>query len=322
MRKSLPQHASADSVADLAMERAWFTSRSRSGAVLITSANSGSLNYFKNMVCSLRTNAPDVVPHLIVWALDKDALEKLTELMLAVGRISFSIYYNPSQIFSNSHQPGGTGDYFAMMNSRSSFFSYLLSDIRIDFLFSDADVYYLSDPFTDPNLPFNISHPTPPATTYADIFTSPPDLTYSTDARAYYSLLADPFEGESRIPKICGGFFFARSTPATRKLWSIIHETSANDQWGVQALFHDQSVFDTILVDPLPLGISTRPATHPTASTTFPNSTTLLKVRILSQPSYRSALPAMDIPGPGGPETDRMTQVGRLSGGTGQYQRG
>ncbi|KAJ3070162.1 hypothetical protein HDU98_006803 [Podochytrium sp. JEL0797] len=258
------------------------------------------------MACSLRKNAPGVMPHLIVWALDADALEKLTVLMLALGHNSFSIYYNPSQIFSTSHQPGGTGDYYAMMNSRSSFFLYLLSDIRIDFLFSDADVYFLSDPFTDPNLPFNFCHPCPPPATECRPLTKPPDLTYSTDARAYFSLLADPFEGEARIPKICGGFFFARSTPASRKLWSHIHGTGANDQWGVQGLFHDEAVFDTILVDPLPVGISTRPITHPTASDTIVTTATLLKVRILSQPSYRSALPAMDIPGPGGPETDRM----------------
>ncbi|KAJ3059420.1 hypothetical protein HDU98_004560, partial [Podochytrium sp. JEL0797] len=172
------------------------------------------------------------------------------------------------------------------MNSRSSFFSYLLSDIRIDFFFSDADVYFLSDPFTDPNLPFNISNTSPLATTYVDVFISPPDLTYSTDARGYYSLLANPFEGEQRIPKICGGFFFARSTPATRKLWSRIPETGANDQWGTHYRWSE---------------------THPTASdTVFLNSKSLLKVRILSQASYRNALTLTEDPSPGGQETDRM----------------
>ncbi|ORY17721.1 hypothetical protein BCR33DRAFT_730995 [Rhizoclosmatium globosum] len=48
--------------------------------------------------------------------------------------------------------------------------------------------------------------------------------------------MVDPYEGNQRIPRICGGFFFIRSNERTIQLWKHMLEKGLNDQYGMEKL--------------------------------------------------------------------------------------
>ncbi|ORY29936.1 hypothetical protein BCR33DRAFT_724555 [Rhizoclosmatium globosum] len=87
--------------------------------------------------------------------------------------------------------------------------------LELNFIFTDLDVVYLKDPFVALNVPYGVSNVTVSSlvtpegnTTLASLFDLIPDIVYSTDARTFYHLMVDPYEGNERIPNICGGFVF------------------------------------------------------------------------------------------------------------------
>ncbi|KAJ3192497.1 hypothetical protein HK101_006387 [Irineochytrium annulatum] len=193
----------------------------------------------------------------------------------------FGIYYDASLSTKKAGLVNWAGDasgYDHMMDLRLDFFVRLTSTLGLNFLFSDADIYFLSNPFTDLNLP----HGVPPsllasnsssvapssAINGTDIYRATPDLIYSTDARSLYHLLRDPFEGEPRVPKICGGFFWARANSRSAALFSLLRSRRLNDQRGIVQLLNGDEL-EAVLVDPLPAGMRRRkpflPAARPIA---------------------------------------------------------
>ncbi|KAI8905227.1 hypothetical protein EDD86DRAFT_249428 [Gorgonomyces haynaldii] len=85
----------------------------------------------------------------------------------------------------------------------------------------------------------------------------PPDVVYSLDPRRALPFLRDPFESGSKVPKICGGLFYAKSTPKTIELYKHLESimtdpkmTSLNDQSGIDYIF--EHLMKTQLVGRLP----------------------------------------------------------------------
>ncbi|KAJ3158914.1 hypothetical protein HK101_001164, partial [Irineochytrium annulatum] len=178
----------------------------------------------------------------------------------AAGRRLFGIYYDEKLSTSTTSLVSGLfqlDNYLKMMELRLNLFVRLSTSLAQDFIFSDADIFYISDPFSDLNLPHGV--PDPNNRTSSNPYRDLPDLIYSTDARAPYHTLKDPYEGQRRIPKICGGFFFARANERTSRLYRTLRDLRLNDQWGVDALL-DGDAFEAVMVDPLPAGIKERKA--------------------------------------------------------------
>ncbi|KAJ3210344.1 hypothetical protein HDU67_005377 [Dinochytrium kinnereticum] len=220
---------------------------------------------------------------LVVWALDEDVAFRLIafreevvggDFVDSTGRVvgrpqrrwrtPLGIYFD-RKITTTPKYTTGAADlrtYFGITELRNYFYVRILDDIGINFAFTDADVFFLSDPFEDLNLPYGVRDHTNRTkkrhgkndgtkSFYRDF----PDLIYSTDARKPYHLLPDPYEGQTRIPHICGGFFFARSNPRTVRLFRTIRDFRMNDQWGIDYLLNE---IPSVLVDPLPAGLTKR----------------------------------------------------------------
>ena len=99
--------------------------------------------------------------------------------------------------------------------------------------------------------------------------------------------MLDPYEGEPRIPKICGGFFYARVNTRTKLVFNSLLAMRMNDQWGMNDLLNNY--FDSVMVDPLPLGIKSRKQ-RPQHARVANIAREALRVLILSQQSYMNAL--------------------------------
>ncbi|KAJ3159507.1 hypothetical protein HK101_001048 [Irineochytrium annulatum] len=174
------------------------------------------------------------------------------------NRALFGIYYDPTLSTSMTGLVNGLndgGNYYHMMSLRLNFFVRVSKTLGLNFIFSDADIYYIADPFSDLNLPYGVPDPLNRTTT--DYYRDLPDIIYSTDARGPYHTLSDPWEGQARIPKICGGFFFARANERTARLYTKLRDLNWNDQWGVDGLLNGD-MFEAVMVDPLPAGIKER----------------------------------------------------------------
>ncbi|KAI9344386.1 hypothetical protein BDR26DRAFT_932855 [Obelidium mucronatum] len=323
-----------------AAERDWWLRRQRQGAVLIASANAAVAKapLANNLLCSLAKNAPQAMDSLVVWATDAVAAAALVSLQQTTyANNSFAIYFDatidlPPAKADYNHNPS---HFFKLMDARNLFFEHLLGTLKLDFIFTDLDVVFSSDPFDDLNLPFGVSAKTveeikkihkipsnaneagPDALTSLSssesvsldlVWKSLPDVVYSTDSRDFFHNLYDPYEGNPRIPPICGGFFYIRANDRTHAMWSYIRLQNLNDQWGMDQLLNNkiastrnsntpltayqkenQRKFDAVLVDPLPAGIKERK--DPRRGDTIVNGTDIIRVRILSQAAYRSALP-------------------------------
>jgi len=98
----------------------------------------------------------------------------------------------------------------------------------------DADIVYFRDPWPEITIK------------------GEEDFIYSTDARDFYDNLNDPFEGLSSIPRICGGFFLAKSNKRTFKIFEDMMDVFslnplANDQTAMDNLLNSR---DSVLIDP------------------------------------------------------------------------
>ncbi|KAI8838665.1 hypothetical protein BC829DRAFT_37407 [Chytridium lagenaria] len=275
----------------------------------------------KNMVCSLLNVAPDLLDQIVIWALDEGLVAEILNWRKEILDGSFfdwtgrdeqslresmkrwktplGVYFEPDStaepVFASGTVDGHK--YLSMMNLRKSFFTRLLDSIGINMVFSDADTFYLANPFEDLNLPYGVPNPETrhEAASNIDWFKSEPekkflsdypDIIYSTDARKPYHLLNDPYEGEPHIPKICGGFFFVRSNPRTSRLYSTLLKSGGNDQWGLDNILNHEA--SSIMIDPLPAGIKSR---KPLNKTNIDSNWDPIRVRILSQLAYANAMP-------------------------------
>ncbi|KAJ3286159.1 hypothetical protein HDU79_006702, partial [Rhizoclosmatium sp. JEL0117] len=283
-------------------EKAWFTGRYRNGAVMLASANFGAANssILRNMICSLATNAPLALDALVIWATDSEAALHLTYISTTHYNSTFGVYfYNTSSAaLPTEFVTGSTnfGTYLKLMAGRNAFFARMVVALELNFIFTDLDVVYLKDPFVALNVPYGVSNVTVSSlvtpegnTTLASLFDLIPDIVYSTDARTFYHLMVDPYEGNERIPNICGGFFFIRSNERTIRLWNHMYAKGLNDQWGMIKLLNENtSGFDAVMVNPLPAGIESRK--DPRNEMEIGNGTEVIRVRILSQAAFRNAL--------------------------------
>ncbi|KAJ3058230.1 hypothetical protein HDU99_006906, partial [Rhizoclosmatium hyalinum] len=272
MRHSRPQVPVLyirDENSTIADEKAWFTGRYRNGAVMLASANFGAANssMLANMLCSLTRNAPLTLKALVIWATDIEAAHHLTNISTSHYNSSFGVYYYnttlPSTLSSGS---SNSGLYFQLMAGRNAFFEWMVSTLGLNFLFTDLDTVFLSDPFVALNIPYGISNVTFDSldapegnTSLGGLYDLIPDLVYSTDSRTFFHYMIDPYEGNQQIPRICGGFFYMRSNERTIRIWKHMKVTGLNDQWGLEKLLDDKtSGFDSVMVNPLPAGIESR----------------------------------------------------------------
>ncbi|KAJ3026158.1 UNVERIFIED_CONTAM: hypothetical protein HDU68_006114 [Siphonaria sp. JEL0065] len=324
-------------------EFGWFEKFRRGNAVLIASANAAVAKapIANNLLCSLSRNAPLAMKSLVVWATDSSAAQSLLALQQSqYANNSFAIYFDatldlPPSKADYKHDPDS---FFKLMDARNMFFEHLLGTLHLDFIFTDLDVVFTNDPFEDLNLPYGV----PPkivddvkgfhsvqsvrntsgiesfndlmqlaeedSVALGHVWHSLPDVVYSTDSRDFFHNLYDPYEGNPRIPPICGGFFFIRANGRTHAMWKYIRMQNLNDQWGMDQLLNNQIAskrnsntpltvsqkegrrrFDAVLVDPLPAGIEGRRDKRSPESVV--NGKEVIRVRILSQAAYRSALP-------------------------------
>ncbi|KAJ3120433.1 hypothetical protein HK100_012797 [Physocladia obscura] len=296
-----------------------------------------------NMLCSLRTNAPDAFSRLIVWATDAQAASSLVSTALSFAQqrsnqnqtesVSFAVYFDATLSLPPAHanyKANNRAPFFKLMQARNAFFLRILKQLNLNLLFTDMDLVFLANPIKDLNLPKGIpSLPSlrnsgiatennnddkesdldrvladlvPVDSLYSDV----PDMIYSTDTRDFFHNLNDPYERSPWIPKICGGFFFARSNPRTITTWEYMHIHNLNDQWGMDQLLNghiatirnsddrepsslaaQRRKFDAVLVDPLPAGLTSRKRDI----RKFIDAQAAIRVRVLSQAAYRAALP-------------------------------
>ncbi|KAJ3282301.1 hypothetical protein HDU79_010024 [Rhizoclosmatium sp. JEL0117] len=294
----------------LADEKSWFTGRYRNGAVMIASANFGAANssLLRNMICSLATNAPLALDALVIWAIDMEAAQLLSNMSTHSYNSSFGVYYYnytsslklpPSYVVTG----GDWQNYINFMAGRNPFFERMVGTLEINFIFTDLDVFYMEDPFVALNVPYGVSNVATTSLieptgndTLESLYDLMPDIAYSTDARTFYHLTIDPYEGNTKIPKICGGFFFIRANNRTSRLWTTMREQNLNDQWGMEKLLNNHALgFDSVLVNPLPAGLEKRK--DPRNGTDVVDGTQVLRIRILSQAAYRNALPFYTVAG-------------------------
>ncbi|KAJ3206084.1 hypothetical protein HDU67_008408 [Dinochytrium kinnereticum] len=298
-------------------ERRWWQARmDHHQTAFITSANTATFPYIENLICSLAAISPSLLEKLVVWALDEEAAGKLMGLGERISngefgggqwRAPIGVYYDAAKTGTKEFTSGkvNSGLYFGIVDLRREFYVHLLDTIGINFVFTDADTFFSADPFEDLNLPFGVSdvegrtgvsHQKPK--TVKDYYKDFPDLIYSTDARKPYRHLKDPYEGQTRIPKVCGGFFFARSNTRTVKMYRRILENRMNDQWGVDDLLNNH--LPAVLVDPLPAGLTKRQGDVKVGEGDP------LRVRILSQAAYSNALGEWAKPGSRGPGFEKL----------------
>ena len=78
-----------------------------------------------------------------------------------------------------------------------------------------------------------------------------PDLVISLDPRALIHDLNDPWEGQSRVPKICGGMFYVKSNTRTISLYRLLYhhiaEDGSNDQHGLDDILNDPKLLKDVL---------------------------------------------------------------------------
>ncbi|KAJ3204733.1 hypothetical protein HDU67_009344, partial [Dinochytrium kinnereticum] len=323
----------------LAEERQWWQSRmDHRQTAFITTANSAAFPFIQNMICSLLNTAPELLDRLVIWALDEGMAMRLLEFREKIISKQFldmtgrsfpnqkrfawkhplGIYFDEKETSTPTFTSGfvDTENYYDMVGMRRGFFVHVLDSIGINFLFTDADVYFASDPFADLNLPFGVSDDEKRTgrgkaspNTLEDFEMDFPDIIYSTDARKPFRYLVDPYEGQSRVPKVCGGFFFARSNMRTVKLYKAIRDNNLNDQWGVDNLLNNH--IPSVLVDPLPAGIRKRKQDLTIDLSSMEGGWTWrdpIRVRILSQAAYSNALPNWASPGSRGPTFDELLE--------------
>lgn len=223
-----------------------FASHAINNTVVLVPVNTGMLNWADNLLCSLAPTSFDT-SRIVFWTLDEGAQTTLR----AQGHAT---YYDAS-LFStslNENLAGFTRDYKRMMKERPKFFIKLLS-AGFDVLMLDADTVFWRSP-----LDIVPQH------------RSAVDAVFATDAREFYQThdaFRDEWRQGDRMPPICGGIFWMKSSKDTVALWTEMLEifempglkgwwrrlTFDSDQRGMDILLNDGRAR---IVEPLPGGIT------------------------------------------------------------------
>lgn len=216
--------------------------------VVVVPVNTGMLHLSDNLLCSLK-QTPFNTSSIVFWALDASAQSILQSR-------GYAAYHDPSlfSVSGNENTHGITKSYKRMMKDRPRFFIDVLTS-GFDILMLDADTVFFQSPLSI----------VPSPETYPSV-----DIVYSTDARAFYqehNAFQDPRRRGSRMPPICNGIFWMKSSPRTIALWTEMLEIFSTPwPWGVIRRWSaqdDQRAMDVLLNDgraavvgPFPEGIT------------------------------------------------------------------
>ncbi|KAJ3160094.1 hypothetical protein HK101_000949 [Irineochytrium annulatum] len=172
----------------------------------------------------------------------------------------------------------------------------------------DPNVALKESPYDDLYVPYGLSDPFPAIyNPSGKIEQSFPDLIFAPAASKPYNQLLDPYEGQTRIPKILDTFFLARSNARTLALFKALQSLttpSSPTQRILNALQHLRSGeapglnnllnglrFDSVLVDPLPWGVQARRKGWIDAVWWgWVRKEDVVRVRVLSQAAYSIGL--------------------------------
>lgn len=156
----------SDHTRSISAQRRFFRRHAHKNFTMIIPVNSGFLYLGLNFLCSLRRLRAEFISSVVIWALDDQVIEKLKSIIQSQIESSqhhsdilsfsgFGVYTTSSKVSSSSLERGGTKNYVDMMNLRPDFFLHLLQNVGINFLFADADIVALRDPWIQgPLLPF------------------------------------------------------------------------------------------------------------------------------------------------------------------------
>jgi len=213
--------------------------------LVIVPVNSGMMYWVDNLMCSLSLNTDFDTKKILFWALDAEAQITLTTR-------GYTAYYDPAlyHVSTNENTHGATHNYERMMRQRPVFFIDILA-AGYDMLLIDADIVWYQSPMLlrDPSV----------------------DAVFSTDSRDWYQehdAFKDSYRRGDRMPPICGGLFWMKSSERTIRLYRDMLDVFESTSWFTAiwqyALFQDdQRGMDWLLNDgrarlvaPLPDGIT------------------------------------------------------------------
>ncbi|KAL9133151.1 MAG: hypothetical protein Q9175_005672 [Cornicularia normoerica] len=220
-----------------------FSNRSMENTLFFVPVNSGMLHWADNLLCALRHVQFDTTK-MIFWALDQPA-------QVVLQNEGYATYHDPSffSVSGNENYRGDTKAYKRMMLERPKFFIDILAT-GYDILFVDADTIFFQSPLL--------------------IRDMGADGVFSTDQREFYQThdaFRDVWRRGSKMPPICNGIFWMKSSPATIKLWHDMLDNFDSHAWwtAVWRLMYfqdDQRGMDMLLndgraklVEPFPSGI-------------------------------------------------------------------
>ncbi len=223
-----------------------FAENAIENTLVVVPVNLAHIFWVDNLLCSLAQTSFDA-SKIVFWALDTEA-QKLLD-----GR-NFTTYHDPSlvSITTNENLHEDTRDFKRMMAERPKFFIEMRST-GFDLLFLDADTIFFDDPLSirDPNV----------------------DIVFSSDNREFFNKPGkDPFKDVwrkgSRIPPVCNGIFWMKSSANTIKIWQdMLNMFESGPRLALYRFFvfkDDQRGMDVLLndgraklVEPLPRGITT-----------------------------------------------------------------
>ena len=220
-----------------------FLNQSMENTLFFVPVNSGMLHWADNLICSLRKTTFDTTK-IIFWVLD------LPAKVVLEGK-GYVTYHDPSlfAVSGNENYRGDTKAYKKMMLERPKFFIDILTT-GYDILFVDADTIFFQSPLLIRDLEV--------------------DGVFSTDNREFYQThdaFRDVWRRGSRVPPICNGIFWMKSSTNSIKIWQDMLDTFNDHGWWTaiwRSIYFqdDQRGMDMLLndgraelVEPLPSGI-------------------------------------------------------------------
>ena len=225
--------------------KARFADNAIDNTLVVVPVNLAHMFWVDNLLCSLTQTSFDSTK-IVFWALDTEVQELLD------GR-NFTTYHDPSfiSVTTDENLHKDTRDFKRMMAERPKFFIDMLST-GFDLLFLDADTVFFRNPLS--------------------IRDSNVDIVFSSDSREFFNKPGkDPFEDVwrrgSRIPPVCNGIFWMKSSANTIKIWQdMLNTFNSGPQLALYKLFvfkDDQRGMDVLLNDgraklvgPFPRGIT------------------------------------------------------------------
>lgn len=258
--------------------------------VMVIQANAGFVDMVFNCMTSLRiAGGQDMVKRLVVWSMTNATtslfLRRQSEWGFGIYEQSMADNALMKLPVSDRFESGGTTSYYDMMRVRIGFYLHLVRDLGMGLFFVDADVVFLQDPW-----PWVVSNQGlgwknhEEAEDAYDLI--PPDIVFGPDANGMYYDMLNPYQSfQASVPKICGGFFYARPTVNSVRIYTDLNRMmwtneESNDQWTMDQLLEDGR--DVLLVGTPPNGLCRRRMPCHVHST-------CLRIRILDQMAFMTA---------------------------------